>query len=162
MERIKLTDELLAALEAEAHRTGIVWEDVFGPGSNLPDDLSAGMIRKWQKGLTKKARKDHYDAVLALLQSLQSTPVPGAIVKPHIHDPTRRIFMPEDLAALEHERTRTGVMQTALIELFANEVPEGLRASTITMWINDPPRTVNAEHLAWVLQKWRSLPDGDR
>ena len=64
----------------------------------------------------------------------------------------------EAIDALKRHQLRSGLLPTRLLG-GVNDVPEGVTASAVISWINGTVKTVNKEHLDFVLDLWAGQPD---
>lgn len=149
-EAVYLDDAIVRRLREQKDATGYGAQTLLNwardNAETIPEDLNAKKIEGWLAGQIRHARQSHLDWVVAMYDKLAT-------------QPDRRITLTrEHIAALERERERTGVAQTALLEN-AVDVPEGLSAAMITRWINGNTKTARTDFYDYVLSKWRALPD---
>lgn len=143
--RIKLTPARLQALNAERERTGLSYYALFKDGSDLPEDLSEPLVGAWMSGSVISARKDHFEAVLCLWQSLPDSSV---------------VEITLDLRQkMKDEAERTGVGPAALMRGIRPSQMGGLHSSLINSWMAGRTTSAERDWLQFVLDRWENLPD---
>lgn len=120
---------------------GLTARHVLGKDADVPKGLSAAMVNGLLSGRSETARKDHVQWLLARCEHIAGSS-------------SRRIeITPETRERLEAAREKSGVSQSKLIK-GAHDVPDGLRAATITQWINGYIKTARKDWLDWVIERW--------
>lgn len=77
-------------------------------------------------------------------------------------DKSRTPLTDEILAELQRHMDRTLVGPHVLLKQTRDAIPAGLTRPTIENWLYRRCKSANKDYLAFVLEQWRSLPDGDR
>ena len=151
--RIEITDEIRAKLEAEKERSGIgVRQLMRGRRGEYPEGLRADMVDGWIAGRTATARRDHLDWVLRAWASYTpSEPKkdPG---------PARIDLSDSQIATLQAEAERTGLGAINILKHAPTPLPKGLNHQKVQRWISGETRTAIADHWELVLSLYTSLP----
>lgn len=144
-EKVALTDAHLAALRG-FRDAGVLPGPIFDNADSVPEGLRAPMISQWLSGHASTARTDHLDWVLARCAAVAASD-------------TRRVpVTPEVRGKLKAERERAGIGIIEFIKT-ADDAPDGLTASMISAWMNGHVGTARRDHLAYVIARWKALPD---
>jgi hypothetical protein len=143
--RIEITDEIRAKLEAEKERTGLGGAALLrGKRGQYPDGLRSDMIDDWRTRKRKSAKLNFLEWVLQQYKN----PKPDAQVAELNSD---------ILKLLDAERKRTGTTPAALLKNCTSEVPEGLHSHNVVNWMQGLVKRVNREHLDFVLAEYAKL-----
>lgn len=113
-----------------------------GRRQDIPTGLTATEIAKWLSGLITKTQQKKLNYVLRLWAECSD------IVDVSDH------FRQQLLA----EKQRTGIGTTALMAL-AENAPDKLTYQTIQNWLNKSAQRARIDHMSYVLNLWRSLPN---
>ena len=165
--RLAFTQKRGDALRKERARTGVSAKKLCALSGEAapPPGLHAGLINNWLSTDPDTVSKDDYEWALRAWKALSDKPKRPASRRSRAtlgRPPKggRRVFSKTERAELIAHRDRTGVMPTQLInELHAHDAPDGVSPGLITRWINNSPHTVRGDHLDWVLNAWKTLPD---
>lgn len=145
-QRIPLTPEMIARLEAEKTRTGRGPSSLLWNAKDKPPGLTSSTIMAWLKGTIRRVDQEHFDYVLARWSALP--------------DDNRRPLTPDMRAALNAEFIRTGLGATRLLQ-GAEDCPAGLAAPMIQSWLNGRANigTVDGNYWDYVMERLRGFPD---
>ena len=160
--RIKLTPDHLAALEAEKARTGVEVLALARDLAHLPDAPLPGMIFSWMSGTIGSARKSDYDLVLESWRALPDVGSPELGLGDYSLRQGRIVLEPRILVQLESLKMQTGMSGTALIKRAREQgktIPAGFTHSMVISWLTRNARTAKPEHLEFAVEMWRSLPE---
>lgn len=141
VDRIVLDTATLQRLKSLKERAGASADALLRQADAVPEGLTAGQIVNWLYGYNETVRRDHFEFVIALLESL-----PPAAPRIEI---TSAI-----LAELVDCRSRSGLGPTALLRGTRAHRPSGLSAATIRTWLDGGVWSARADHLSYVLQRW--------
>jgi hypothetical protein len=159
--RIVITEEMRQTLIRERERTGATIRFRVRRDPNLPSGLTPALISNWLNGRIRSARPDHWEFVMSWWRSLPDA-LPGHAPKRRSDDRDGYAPIPETtLAALRAERTRTGIGPVRLFGRMKVR-PDGLNDSMIRAWLAGQTKSARPEHVAFVLEAWRALPDRSR
>ncbi len=162
-DRLELTGEHVAALEAERRRTGV---DVLGLVRSLegsPDSPPAPAVYGWLSGTIASARRSHYEVVLARWRGLPDMPRPDASTLGTTRYEIRhgRIVLNEEIVQkLRSLKERTGMGGTALVNQAKRsglDIPMGFKHTTVTAWLNGSVKAAKPEHLEFAIAVWESI-----
>jgi len=112
----------------------------------MPDGLSGVMITGWLRGERRTARQDHLEFVLSLWEGKA---IPAS---------SRVALTVGYLKELARQRKRTGVDAKTFFKS-PYVPPEGLRIHHVHNWTQGATRSARRDHLEYVLNAWRALPD---
>lgn len=143
-ERIPLTDEIVAQIEAEIERTGVKPTRYFAQhGHDGP--LYDVRIHKWRNKQVKSALKTDLDVFFELWSALPDT--------------SQIVITPELRAEMRDHRNRTGAGPNALMRGLRPGASGRVEPTTIRAWMSGPTKTAEREHVELVLKRWQKLPD---
>lgn len=150
-----LTPDMIAALNTELLRTGHGPVTMLRHWTEVPKGLTWQIVRHWSEGTVGKVNAARWDAVMHRLTTLPDFEAKlgsrrAASAK---HAPITNA----DLAALREHRSRTGVGGAVLLRA-APERPAGLTPAMISGWLTGAIQTADPEHVAYILEQYRSWP----
>ncbi|MEO1207190.1 MAG: hypothetical protein AAFV45_12755 [Pseudomonadota bacterium] len=146
-ERIDITSEYLEAIEFHIQRTGLgVHAILSGKRHILPKGLTAAKVNGWRSRRTKTAKPEHLQFVSRLWKYAPDKPQAVRITERY-------------KSQLRREMERTGVGVHAMLKGTRNKMPEGLNAGIVRKWFNGGNATARQDHLTYVLDQWKALPD---
>ena len=113
-------------------------------------------------GSTKTTRVEQRNYVLNLWQSLPQRidPRAASAKTPPVQLPPKpqRVPVTDDVRhRLQEQRERTGLGPSAFLTV-AGDRPNGLGEAAIAGWLSGAAKTARADHLAFVLRIWPTLP----
>lgn len=136
----------------------------------VPPGLKASTVNRWLNGKAKTACSDHWHYILdaweSLVQSIAAranstdTPPPSPQKVPVPPPPPRpqRVPVTESIRRrLQEQKERTCLGPSAFITA-AGDRPRGLGHGSIAGWLSGTAKTARADHLAFVLRTWPTLP----
>lgn len=133
-EKIILTDNHRAQLEAEITRTGKGSAAILKlKEGHIPERIEQSMIENWRTGNSKSAEPDHWNKLMDAYKTLPT-------VKKKIK------LTDEHRAELEAEITRTGMGAKAIIASMGDRAPESLTESNIVSWRKGEVTTANPDN----------------
>ena len=152
---VLVAPSIVSVLKAHKRRTGVSAEMLLKKQAEVPEGLTIAEIIGWldKHGGVKITQKRYLDFVL---QCWESEP---HAEKRSTNNSGKQPLTKEIAQKLKDERKRTGVSQTKLLRIFAEDCPKGLNAGYINRWINRCAQTVNTYLLDYVLHCWAQLPD---
>lgn len=175
---IPITPEMFQELNGHLTRTGIAGKTLLGLFHGPLAGKSATFLSSLKTGKKKTIFPEQWECLLGILSELpdkQHNPAKQGMLAPHAPFKTN---MPQEkkpyisgrtrprdgaltkeiLDELMHHRDRTGIFQRKFVDT-APDLPAGLSYSMIASWFAGTTKTAKPEHLEWVLQRYRSLPD---
>jgi hypothetical protein len=139
-------ESVRAALLAEKERTGVGPHALLSRAGDVPRGLSITTILEWLNGARLTGRPRHIAWTLQTWRSLPS--VSWVEITPAL------------LRTLKSERSRTGIGPKALISRMPR-LPDGLTSAIIATWFRRAARGARADHIAFVLDAYKALPDAE-
>ena len=144
-EYVDIAPSIRKELIALQKSTGIGPHALLSRCNNIPSGLYGAMIKSWQDGKTKSARRKQLDFVLERWRKM-----------------TKRVPITNEIRTqFNTDRRRTGIGAVNLFRLLKNP-PEGLSAAMIGSWFNGTVREAREDYLNFVLVAWAALPDNLR
>jgi|GEM_PF-2904782 len=143
-ERIPLTDDMVALLNAEIDRTGSGLRRVLVARDDIPGGLTENIVGSWIDRRVKTLRRDYYEYV----------------VRCYAEAPLFPTITPDIQSELRGHRDRTGVGPAVLLG-GVTDIPEGLSIGTIESWLSGISTKATEVHLNFVLNRYRNWPSKD-
>ena len=141
---IRVTPKILAKLRGHVERTGVGYKTIIKGQSNIPEGLTPSIIAHLLSGETQSIRKPYLEYVL---QVYHDCAYPVHISK-------------KNLDQLRSHAERTGVGgRSAILLRGQKNIPEGLTANIIGHWFTGRAEIALPEHINYVLNRYRALPD---
>lgn len=142
-----LTDRDVAELKNLFGMLGIGPKKLMhGQRLHKPDGLSSAVIGRWMEAEGQTIRKDHFEFVMTRLQTMISK------------GEGRMPLTPERIAALEHERRRSGVELPTLLRQMTLRGESPPSITVIGNWFRGSVQCANRAHYDAVLKAWKSCP----
>jgi len=143
-DRTTLTDEIVARIEAEIARTGVAPHEIERP-NQAGGSLKRSKIKTWRRRRVETASREELNTFFDAYSRLPDNPrIP---ITPELRDRMRK------------EIERTGVSPSILFPNTRCEGDVSPRGNTVWLWMNGNIKSAPREHVAYVLEKWRTLPD---
>jgi hypothetical protein len=143
-ERIPITPADRKLLRAERERTSCDFKSLIKNSRHpVPDNISYVLLSNIILGYAKTVRKDH---LLFIRQSFADLP-----------NNQRVPITPEIQTLLKAERERTAVGITKL--LASTNPPTDISKKMANAWITGSTKSAQKDHLDYVLELWRQIPD---
>lgn len=144
---IPITDEIRATLRGEAERTGLGAAALLrGKRPSEINGMNSGTVQAWMSGAVKTARRDNLDYIIARWQSMPD--------KEDVWAPlTEEVRM-----NIRTEIVRTG-MGTKRILHDRDDVPQGLKESTLTSAVYGKVKKIRRHYIEYALHLWAETPD---
>lgn len=144
--RIALTPEMSAALRAQVQRTGVTPYTLLKRHLGPSHQIKQTQLYRWMRGAAKTVCPRRYGLVLERWESLPD------------RDGRYVLSTPQILALLRKHRVRTGVGVAKLLSR-RDDLPEGLAIRQMENFYRGWVGKIRREHLDYVLDLWRALPD---
>lgn len=157
---LPLTDEMVAELNRELHRTGLGSTSFLTACEDAPPGLNPSMITGWLKGRRRTVNPDLWHYTSERLKTLPDrATVPRRTAPPgwlRYNLPGFEKIGEADLAFFQvfRERTRLGV---ARFMRGADDRPSDLTDAMIAGWWNGQTTSAKPSHVAYVIERMRSL-----
>lgn len=144
-----ITKDVIQTLRRHRKRTGISTKTLLKNRKDIPDGLNPVRVENLLQGHFKRFPRNHLEYLIWNWAQL-----PDKI-------PRVRITA-EILSKLHTERQRTGVAAMALLWGTQDERPEGLNGTLINSWTEGRTKSAREDHLEYVFEKWRNLPNSKK
>ncbi len=149
-ERIKLTQDIVDEIHQHRKRTQVGSIKLLKLFSDeAPKDLKHGVIDGLLNPNRKTVSQRHIDFILKSYRSLPDNN--NVIIE----------LTSELVQEITHHRKRTGVGSTKLINTFIDQAPKDLKYSNIECIAKYAQKTTKKNHVDFILNAYRSLPDND-
>lgn len=142
---VEISDEVRAELVMHADRTGIGAVRLLKDSIDCPEGLTYLNVQAWISGDIGSAQKSYLDYVLSRWKSLPDSDVVE--------------ITPEIISLLRSEAERTGTGVSALFRGVRPSEVGGMNASIVKNWLAGGTKMAKREHLEFVLERWKALPD---
>ena len=141
MSRIPFTDDMHKTIIALRDKSGVGSRALINGWDEKPEGLSRNLISTWVGRRVKTVDAGLYRATVTYWESLDSV-IP---------------ITPDMRKALCDEKDRTGIGGEALLNYADEDIPSGLKNTTIKGWMRGQSRTANETHYDFVMQLYSTL-----
>lgn len=161
---VAIDNALRDRMKAEWERTGVGPTDLV---RHFPQDKHylKAKVHRWVNGDTKQARQDELDLAMDIWEKLPNKKAVKPVTAqksltgpPSRHYNTYENISAEDLAVLREERKRTGMGGRKLWH-HAENPPAFLDYFIVQSWLDGGVKSAPPEHVRYVLDLYKSLPD---
>jgi hypothetical protein len=163
--RVPLTPEMRALLNAEFARTGTGPVLILKRATDTPQGLTHAVIQTWasddgdaRPNTVNEAYWNYIIARLATMPDCIAVPaqvIPARLVKTRYKGKVE--ITADELTELHHHRQRTGIGGVFLLRN-ASDKPAGLTAAMVSAWLSRQTRRAEPGFVAYVLARYRAWP----
>ncbi len=145
----EITKQKLQTLKNHRDRTGIAPQKLLQDKADIPQGLNLDHVKNILFSRTKRTKRIYFEYVLHEWEKLP--------------DKNSRVAVtPNVLEKIQEQKIRTGIGTMALLHDTKNDRPQGLTAGIIDGWLKGLSKSARQDHLNYVLEKYKSLPDVEK